>query len=65
MGGLLLSLFFGLVGTAYFIYGKKQQNYIWLFTGIGLGVYPYFVSNLYVLLLIGAALMAVPFYIND
>lgn len=61
---LMLSLLFGAVGTAYFIYGKRQQSLIPLFAGIGLFVFPMFISNAWLTLLVGAALCAAPFVIS-
>ena len=59
------SVIFGLIGTVYFIYGKKQQKYIPMFVGIGLGVYPYFITNVVAVILIGIILMAVPFVMDE
>lgn len=62
------SLFLGLLsscfGLGYFIYGKQQRMGIPLACGIGLMLFPYFVSNLAVFLLIGAALMAIPYFLR-
>ena len=57
---LFLDLIFGAVGTVYFIYGKKQQDVMLLVSGVALVIYPYFFSNVWLVLLIGAALSAVP-----
>ena len=62
--GLLVSVLFGSIGTGYFIYGKKQRQVIPLLTGIALGVYPYFLSNAYALVVVGILLMAVPWFIR-
>lgn len=61
---LLLSLLFGAVGTAYFIYGKRQESYVPLFAGLGLFVFPMFISNVWLTLLVGGALCAAPFVIS-
>jgi len=58
-------MIFGSIGTGYFIYGKKQQNTIALITGLLLAVYPYFVSNWVLVILIGVVLMSVPFIIKN
>ncbi|HEX9879306.1 MAG TPA: hypothetical protein VGB25_03830, partial [Candidatus Binatia bacterium] len=42
---LLSSTLFGSIGVGYFIYGKKQAQFVPLLSGIFLCVYPYFVSN--------------------
>ena len=61
---LLWGLLFGSIGLGYFIYGKKQNHTVALLSGIGLMVYPYFVTNAYALVLIGLALMAVPYFVR-
>ena len=55
---------FGSIGMGYFVYGKKQARAIALLSGIGLCVFPYFVSNVYLMVLIGIALMAFPFLLQ-
>jgi len=61
---LMWSMLFGAVGMGLFIYGKKQRAAIPLLAGMALLVFPYFVSNLYLLLIIGAALTALPFFVR-
>ncbi len=61
---LFLSLLFGSVGFGYFIYGKKQSKVIPLLVGLALCVYPYFVSNIYVMLAVGVLLIVVPFLVR-
>ena len=61
---LMLGVVFGSVGLGYFIYGKKQGAIIPLVSGIGLMVFPYFVTNLYLFLLAGIALMVLPYFIR-
>ena len=34
---LLWSVFFGAIGTGYFIYGKRQGEALWLISGLLLG----------------------------
>jgi hypothetical protein len=55
---------FGIFGLGFFSYGKKQQAIVPLFTGIALFIFPYFVSNLYLLVGIGIGLMALPFLLR-
>ena len=62
---LMWSVAFGAFGMGYFVYGKKQQRYVALLSGIALCIYPYFVANLYLLIAIGVALMALPFLIRE
>ncbi|HHT9111024.1 MAG TPA: hypothetical protein ACFYDZ_07685 [Candidatus Brocadiaceae bacterium] len=62
---LFISVLYGSFGLAYFVYGKKQHKFIALLSGLGLMVYPYFVSNKYLLISIGLALIALPFLIRE
>lgn len=57
---LFLGLIFGAVGTVYFMYGKKQHDATFLVVGVALALYPYFFDNVFLVLIIGAALSAVP-----
>jgi len=59
---LLLGVVFGAVGLAYFVYGKKQQRFIPLLCGIGLMIFPYFMSNTVLLVVVGLALSAIPYF---
>ena len=59
-GYLLTSLIFSSIGLGYFIYGKKQHHKIAKYAGIGLMVYPYFISAVPAMVITGLALMAAP-----
>ena len=61
---LLWGLLFGSIGLGYSIYGKKQRAAVPLVCGLALMVFPYFVSNTWVLVGVGAALMAVPYFLR-
>ena len=61
---LLFSVLFGSIGFAYFVYGKKQQELIPALAGIGLCAFPYFISNTWAMVLIGAALALAPWLIR-
>ena len=60
MAQLVWGMLFGAIGMGYFIYGKRQSALLPLVCGVGLMVFPYFVSGTLWMLLIGALLMAVP-----
>ena len=57
-------MIFGSFGLGFFVYGKKQKAVIPLFSGIGLIVFPYFISNIYILVVAGIVLIALPFFIS-
>jgi len=61
---LIWGMLFGAIGIGFFSYGRKQRALIPLFTGIALFVFPYFVPNVTVLLIVGAALVAIPYFIR-
>jgi hypothetical protein len=48
----------------YALYGKRQSAPIALLSGIGLMVFPWFVSNAWIMVLVGAALMALPRFVR-
>ena len=59
---LLLGLMFSSIGLGFFVYGRKQRVAMPLICGIALLVYPYFVSNNALLVAIGVALIAIPYF---
>ena len=61
---LIWGTIFGAIGLGFFIYGKRQQALVPLCTGIALFVFPYFVSNVYALVVIGVILVALPYFIR-
>ncbi|MCP3126945.1 hypothetical protein [Shewanella sp. KJ2020] len=61
---LLWSFVFSLFGLGFFTYGKRQAAPIPLAVGLTLMIYPYFVSNLALLIAIGIALIALPYFIR-
>jgi len=59
---LLWGLLFGSVGLGFFLYGKKQERLVPLVCGLALMVYPYFMPNAVVLVLMGVVLIAIPYF---
>ena len=62
---ILANLLFGTIGFFVFLQGKKQANFKTLGIGIALMVYPYFVSNSFLLYGIGVGLIAALFLFRD
>lgn len=63
MGGtasLWWGMLFGAIGAGYCVYGKRQSAPVPLACGLALVVFPWFVSNPWIMVLVGAALMAIP-----
>ena len=61
---LLWTVLFSSLGMGYFVYGKKQGKASALLGGVALMVYPYLVSNVLLLVLLGAAFAAVPLFVE-
>ncbi|VAW96512.1 hypothetical protein MNBD_GAMMA21-1037 [hydrothermal vent metagenome] len=61
---LVWAVLFGAIGLGYFIYGKRQRAIMPFFSGFGLFIFPYFMPNVYVLILTGVLLMALPYFID-
>jgi hypothetical protein len=58
---LILALIFSSIGLGYFLYGKRQQQFVFLLAGLALMIYPYIVSGAFVMTVVGLVLLAVPF----
>jgi len=61
---LIWGMIFGAIGLGYFMYGRKQRAVVPLLTGISLFIFPYFVSNIYMLVGLGSILVMVPYFIK-
>lgn len=61
---LMLSVIFGGIGIGYFSYGRKQKAPIPLFVGIALLIFPYAITNIYVMLGVGLTLLMLPYFIK-
>jgi general stress protein CsbA len=57
---LFLSLIFGGVGAVYLALAKKEHDVTYLVCGFALIVYPYFVGNIALVILLGAGLIVFP-----
>ena len=62
--GFLVYVVFGSIGLGYFVYGRKQKMVVPLFSGVGLMIYPYFVSSHILLVIIGAVLLGLPYFLR-
>jgi predicted membrane protein len=61
---LFWGLLFSSAGLGFFIYGKRQKAAVPMICGLVLMIFPYFVSNTFVLVAIGVALMAIPYFVG-
>ena len=64
-GALFVSLVFGVIGLTAFLYGKKHALVVPMVLGIALMLFPYFVSDIWLMCGIGAALTAAIWYFRD
>jgi len=62
---IMWSLLFSSIGMGYLVYGRKQQHAVALFVGVGLLIFPYLVSSLVWMVIIGVGLTALPFFLRD
>jgi len=62
---LMIGILAGIVGGAYVLYGRKASKILPAVCGVGLMVYPYFIDNVWALLVIGAVLCALPFVFRE
>ena len=63
MDAFIASVFLGILGMGYVMYGRRAHNPVALVAGILLCVIPYFVASLSWTLVLGAGLLAAPFFI--
>ena len=62
---IIWGVIFSAVGLAYFVYGKKQHCFVPLLCGMGLMAFPYFISNVVLLVVVGLALAVIPYFSRD
>ena len=61
---LLWGLLFGSIGLGFFVYGRRQKRVVPLACGVVLMIFPYFVSNTILLVILGLALIAIPYFVR-
>lgn len=61
---LLWGLLFGSIGLGFFLYGRKQRKVVPFVCGVALMIFPYFVPNTILLVMIGVALIGVPYFVR-
>ena len=59
---LIWGMVFGSIGLGFFIYGKKQKKIVPFVTGLALFVFPYFISDVTMLLIVGAIIVVMPYF---
>ena len=61
---LIIGMFAGVFGVAYFVYGKRSEKMVPLIVGVLLCIYPYFIESVLWLCVVGLLLLAAPFVIE-
>lgn len=61
---LLLGIVLSSIGLGFFIYGKRQKEFLPLLCGFALMIVPYFIANQLALIVVGLALTAIPFWLR-
>ncbi len=64
MNALIAGIFFGIIGSGYFMYGRKAQNPVALASGVVLCVFPYFIDGFVWTMIVGGVLAVLPFVIS-
>ena len=55
---------FSAIGFGFFLYGKNQKSVVPLISGIALCVVSYFIANVYVFVIVGVILVAIPYFVR-
>ncbi len=63
-GYLFFSIIWGIFGMAYFTYGKKQNQIPLIILGLLLMIFPYFVTDLFTMNILGCVLLLLPLLIK-
>ena len=61
---LILGCIFSCIGLGFFTYGKKQKSVVPLSCGIALMLFPYFISDVKFMILIGIILIFIPYFVR-
>jgi len=61
---LISGMVFGAIGLGFFAYGKKQKAMVPMVCGIALVAFTYFISNVYMLVIVGSLLVVLPYFVR-
>ena len=61
---LIWGMLFGAIGLGFFTYGKKQKAVVPLSVGVALFVIPYVMPNVWMLVIAGVVLVAIPYFVR-
>jgi hypothetical protein len=57
-------MLFGAIGVGYLVYARRQRAPVPLVCGLGLVLFPCFVSSVWAMVLVGAVLVALPWFVR-
>ena len=61
---MVWGMLFGAIGVGFMLYGRKQRAIVPLVCGLALVVFPFFIARTWVLVLVGAVLVAIPWFVR-
>lgn len=61
---IVWAMLFGAIGLGFFTYGKRQKSAVPFLAGIALFVFPYFINNVYLLVIVGTLIIALPYFVR-
>jgi len=61
---IVWSVLFGAIGVGYFVYGRKQRKLVPFISGIALMGVPYFIDGTGAMVVVCAAFMALPYFVQ-
>ena len=64
MTTIVIGILTGALGVAYIVYGRRQTKFVPLIAGLLLCTYSYFIDSVLWLCVVGALLLAAPFFID-
>ena len=64
METLIWGVFFGIIGMGYFSFGRKQDRLVFMLTGVGLMLFPYFIGGVTAMISTGVLLLVLPFMVG-
>ena len=60
----IFSFMMSIVGLAYFVYGKKTVDFLFMLFGLLLMIYPYFTQNIVTSVIMGVLFGVAPFVLK-
>jgi len=61
---MVWNVLFGAIGLGFFTYGRRQKAVVPLITGVALFIFPYFVPDVYSLVIVGCVLVVLPYFVR-